>query len=104
MHHQVLEAWLDGLTGRIHGMFIIAHDVGYYNYRDLAQVLYLYLDLSHLSPFVMDVIAFFLKTYRESRYQFQEFVIPCHASHEVSLPVIEPLKDLGTEEDHSLTW
>lgn len=101
MHHQAQEAWLEGLMGRIHDMFIIAHCVEYCNYKDMVWVLYLDLDPSCLPPFKMDVITFFLEIHVRNLnpYQFlEEFVIPCHASREALTLVIEPLEDSRAEE------
>lgn len=67
--------------------------------QDLVWILYSDLNLSRLPPLEMDVVAFFMKTHRESRYQFPQFVIPSCASHGVSSSVIEPLEDSGIEED-----
>lgn len=79
----------------IHDVFVIAHYIKYFNYRNLVWILYPDLDFSHLPLFGMDVILFFLDTHKEKLYQFPMFIIPHHASGEVSSLVIESLNDVG---------
>lgn len=85
-----------------YAVFNMGHYVGYTNYRNMVRVLYSYLSLSCLPPFGIDLGIFYAKTSKEDPYQLTEFVIPCHASHGVSSPEIEPSDDLGAREDQSI--
>lgn len=44
-------------------MFNMGHQVGYYNYNNLVRVLYLDLNLDHLTPFVGDMAIFLMETH-----------------------------------------